>query len=379
MSAAALPTSPPDASPTWAPRVGSVSLVLPEHYYDQAQILAALQALWAGAHHNPTRLARLHEAVRVDGRHLALPLERYAELVDFGARNDAFITAGTDLAARALTDALVAADLAPRDLDALFFTTVTGLATPTIDARLVNRLGLRRDVRRTPLFGLGCVAGAAGLARMCDYLRGYPDHVAALVSVELCSLTLQRDDLSVKNLIASGLFGDGAAAVVALGARRAARWRPPGRSRDVDVRVVDQRSVFYPDTEWVMGWDIGASGFEVVLSAKLPDLVREHLRTDVDAFLGDHGLTRADITTWICHPGGPAVLTAMQDALGLDHDALALTWRSLREVGNLSSASVLFVLADTLAERPPRPGEHALLLAMGPGFCAELVLMVAAP
>lgn len=354
-----------------SPAIAAVGLALPEHRYLQAELVDALQELWADQHYNSSRLERLHDAVQVGGRNLAVPLERYFEFDGFGARNDAFIEVGTELAARATRRALDEAGLEPADVDAIFFTTVTGLATPTIDARLVNELGLRPDVKRTPLFGLGCVAGAAGVARMHDYLRAFPDHVAILVSVELCSLTLQPENLSVTNLIATGLFGDGAATVVARGARR---------SEDVGAeamspRIVATRSVFYPDTEWVMGWNIDSDGFGVVLSAKLPALIRERLRGDVDAFLADHKLSRVDLARWVAHPGGPAVLEAMQDALEVDRHAFRRTWKSLEEIGNLSSASVLYVLKATLDECDPQPGEYALMLAMGPGFCAELVLL----
>ncbi len=220
-----------------------------------------------------------------------------------------------------------------------------------------------------PLFGLGCVAGAAGLARLHDMVAGDPDAVAVLLSVELCSLTIQRDDPSMANLVASGLFGDGAAAVVVVGDRRAAAMGLSGPG------VVATRSSFYPDTERVMGWDIGGSGFRIVLSASVADVVEEHLGHDVIAFLGDHDLKIDDVATWVAHPGGPKVLDAMSRTLGLRPGALDRTWRSLACVGNLSSASVLHVLADALAEPTPPPGTVAVMLAMGPGFCSEQVLL----
>jgi alkylresorcinol/alkylpyrone synthase len=256
---------------------------------------------------------------------------------------------------------------------------VTGLATPSLDARLVNLLGLPPRVKRLPVFGLGCVAGAAGIARAADYVKAWPDQVAVLLSVELCSLTLQREDLSIPNLIASGLFGDGAAAVVVVGAERAAALADAGRAGggvvSVGPEIVATRSVFYPDTERVMGWDISEQGFRIVLSAEVPDMARDHLAGDVDRFLADHGLARADVASWVCHPGGPKVLAAIEEALALPADALALTWESLREVGNLSSTSVLLVLKETVERHRPPPGSFGLLLAMGPGFCSELVLL----
>jgi alkylresorcinol/alkylpyrone synthase len=257
------------------------------------------------------------------------------------------------------------AGLSTDDVDAILFVTVTGVATPSIDARLMNRLALPSDVKRMPIFGLGCVAGAAGIARAADYVRAYPDQVALLLSVELCSLTLQREDLSIPNLIASGLFGDGAAAVLVVGDERQA----------AGPRIVASRSIFYRDSERVMGWDISEDGFRIVLSADVPQVVRDHLREDVDAFLAGHGLSRKEIASWVCHPGGPKVLEAMEETLELPEGALAVTWKSLREVGNLSSTSVLLVLADTLESHRPPPGSYGMLLAMGPGFCSELVLL----
>ncbi len=192
-----------------------------------------------------------------------------------------------------------------------------------------------------------------------------------LVSVELCSLTVQRDDVSVPNLVASGLFGDGAAAVVAVGRDRVTpRSDEPGR-----VQVLGSRSHLYPDSERTMGWDVTATGLRIVLDANVPDMVRRYLPDDVDGFLSDAGLGRADIGWWVCHPGGPKVLEAIEDALGVDREAVGLTWDSLSRIGNLSSASVLHVFEDTLRDRTPAPGSYGMLIAMGPGFCSELVLL----
>jgi len=350
-------------------RLVAVGRALPEHHYDQSQLLAAFERHWGAKLFNPGRLTRLHRNVRVEGRHLALPIEAYSAIGSFTEANDAFIRCGLELGARAVVDALDQAGLSPADVDHLFYASVTGISTPSLDAMLANRLGLRETVKRTPIFGLGCVAGAAGVARAADYVRAFPDEVAVLLSVELCSLTLQRRDLSIPNLIASGLFGDGAAAAVLVGAHDAAALDGGG------PRIVATRSVLYPDTEDLMGWRIGSDGFQVVLSAAVPEVVRERLPGDVDRFLADHGLSRGDVTTWVSHPGGPRILEALEEALELPQDALDLTWRSLARIGNLSSASVLMVLQDTIRERPPPGGAWGLMMAMGPGFCSELVLL----
>ncbi len=346
-------------------KIASVGEAFPPHYYPQERLLDEFKRLWSQRFFNQDRLEALHRNVQVGGRHLALPLEEYTKLESWGQSNDAWIRVAQDVGERAIRKALEQAGLEPTEVDCLIFVSVTGVATPSIDARLVNRLGLSSRVKRLPVFGLGCVAGAAGIARAADYVKAYPDEVAVLLSVELCSLTLQRKDLSIPNLVSSGLFGDGAAAVVMVGSERPA----------TGPRVVSTRSVFYPDTERVMGWDISEEGFRVVLSAEVPEMARRNLRQDVDGFLGDQGLTRDDIGSWVAHPGGPKVLSALEEALELGPEALRLTRESLDRVGNLSSTSVLLVLQQTMKSQRPAPGTLGMLLAMGPGFCSELVLL----
>ncbi len=346
-------------------QIQSVGHALSPHFYDQGTLLSALKDVWSPTRASTSRLERMHSAVQVSSRHLALPIDEYTSLTTFKAKNDAYIECAMELAENALRDALDQAGAVPSEIDHVFFTTVTGVAVPSIDARLVNRLGMRSDVKRTPMFGLGCVAGAAGIARVADYLKAYPDQLAVLVAVELCSLTLQRDDSSVANMIASALFGDGAAAVVMAGAERGGKG----------PKVVASRSVLFPNTEEVMGWEVGEQGFRIVLNAGVPNLVREHIRPNVDRFLADQGLVLQDIEHFVFHSGGPKVLEAFEEALELPSNALDLTWKSLDRLGNLSSVSVLMVLRDTMRELRPAEGCYGLLLAMGPGFCAEMVLL----
>lgn len=354
-------------------RVLSVRGVLPEHRYRQQEITEAFTTTMLRGQVDDAVVQRLHRNACVETRHLALPLERYGELRDFGESNDAFIEIGVELGARAVTDALKAVGLTPQDVDLVISATVTGLAVPSLDARVAAAVGMRPDVVRVPLVGLGCVAGAAGIARLHDYLVGHPDQVAVLMAVELCSLTLQRDDASVPNLVASGLFGDGAAAVVGVGADRARDLA--GDTVDPQPEVLASRSRLYPDSERTMGWDVGSTGLKIVLDSRVPEFVNTYVGDDVHGFLADLGLARNDVEWYVAHPGGPKVLDALQATLGLQRDSLQVTWDSLAAIGNLSSASVLHVLADTLARRPPRPGSYGLMLAMGPGFCSELVLL----
>ncbi|MDN3270635.1 3-oxoacyl-[acyl-carrier-protein] synthase III C-terminal domain-containing protein [Streptomyces sp. MA15] len=367
--APAAPPPPDAAAATTA--VAAVHTALPPHHYPQDRLTEPIGDLCLAPGADRAVLRRLHASAGVRTRHLALPIERYAALRDFRESNEAWLTAGLDLAERALTTALAQAGLAPADVDLLVCASITGVAAPSLDARLAGRVGLRPDVKRLPVFGLGCVAGAAGLARVHDYLRGHPGGTAVLLTVELCSLTLQKGDDSRANLVAGALFGDGAAALVA----RATATGRAGPEPAAGPTVLATRSHLYPGTEHLLGWDVGAGGFRVVIDPAVPALVRRDLGAQVRGFLAGHGLGIADIGAWVCHPGGPKVLEAVADALALPDDALAPSRRSLAAVGNLSSASVLHILQGFTEAHRPAPGTWGLLMAMGPGFCSELVLL----
>ncbi len=356
-------------------RIASAASAFPKHYYSQKVLLERLQDYWGNELKNPLLLARLHRNVTVDGRYLAIPAEQYVDIKTWGEANDIWIRVAQELGEQALCLALHNAGMKPEDIGALLFTTVTGVASPSIDALLINRMGLPTNIRRTPIFGLGCVAGAAGIARASDYVRAYPSQAAALVSVELCSLTLQREDLSVANLISSGLFADGAAAVIVKGAEFESSPPEASGPKIPGPEILATRSVFYPSTEEMMGWNISEKGFRILLSTEVPNLIRENLGRDVDDFLADQGHTRSDLKSFVMHTGGPKVLEASAAALGLHNGELDASWDCLRKVGNLSSASVLVVLEDVMKNRRPEPGTLGLLAAMGPGFCSELLLL----
>jgi alkylresorcinol/alkylpyrone synthase len=361
-------------------RIVAVAPVLPDHVYPQSQIADELAAILTSDPARRALLTRLHASSGIETRHLAVPLERYRELGPFDETNALALECGLDLAARAVRGALDAAGLEPHDVDHLLLTTVTAVGAPSIDAMLVERVGLRRDVTRLPSFGLGCAGGAAGLARVHDHLVGHRDQVALLVSVELCSLTLQRDDDSTANLVASGLFGDGGAAVVMVGADRAVPRGAPAAVRaawSAAPRVVGSRSMLYPGSADALGWQVGASGLRIVLSGGLPETVRAHVADDVKALLTAQGAVPDDVAHWVVHPGGPKILDAVEDALDLPPAVLARSWASLARAGNLSSAAVLHVLADTLvaARAGTPPGALGVVAAFGPGVSAELVAL----
>ncbi|OBH61346.1 stilbene synthase [Mycobacterium mantenii] len=332
------------------PSIAGVAVKFPPNRYTHSE---AIRALTDGARGGGAEF-----------RKTAPRPPRYRELSGFTEADDAYLEVALELAERALVAALEEARVKPSELDIVFSTTVAG---PALEARLATRVGLRPDVKRLPLFGPGSLAGATGVARMHDYLRVFPDQTAAVLAVERCSLTVQRHGNSVANFVATGLVGDGAAAVITEGAHRAPR-EPTG------PRVLATRSRSYPDTGEVMGWKIGGDGFRIVVSADVATIAEKYLGDDVRDFLADHGLTPADVTTWICHPGGPRAIETVESVLNLPPDALDLTRNSLRTNGNLSSVSVLDVLAANMADPPP-PGAIGLMIAMGPAFCSELVLL----
>src|SRR5580658_377298 len=346
-------------------RIASVGSAFPEHYYKQEVLTEALKQDWAGRLPNTGILDRLDESMQVEGRYLVEPVDYYLNMNSWGQANNTWIKHALDLGEKALCKAVHGAGIKARDLSAIFVTSVTGIAAPSLDARLVNRIGLSPNINRIPIFGLGCVAGAAGISRAADYVRGFPDQAAALLSIELCSLTLQRDDLSMAHLISALLFGDGAAAAVVVG----------DEVDSTGPEILATKSIFYPNTERVMGWDISEKGFHIVLSPEVPDTVIRNLGRDVDEFLAEQGFRRSDIQSWIMHTGGPKVLEATATALDLTEKDLEASWECLRKVGNISSTSVLLVLEDVYRHRRPEPGTLSILAAMGPGFCCELLLL----
>jgi alkylresorcinol/alkylpyrone synthase len=353
------------------PRIVAADVRFPERYERQTDLARAYLRVGGGkGEATPERIERIFTRTGVEGRHLVLPMEAYPDLGGFGERSALWLEQALALGHAAVEGALTRAPLAASDVGLFVSNSVTGIAVPTLEARIMAARGdFATGCRRLPLFGLGCVAGAAGIARAADYLRAHPTHAALLLCVELCSLTFQLADTSMANVIGTALFGDGAACLVMVGAEHRLAHSGAG------LAVVDSRSLFFPGTERTMGWDIVDSGFRIVLSGSVPALARGPFSTETRQFLADHGLTPGELSYWFGHPGGPAVIDAIEEGLALSRGTLDASRRTLARVGNLSSASVLVLVEEALKCGPQRGAGDGLLYAMGPGFCAELVLL----
>jgi alkylresorcinol/alkylpyrone synthase len=271
------------------------------------------------------------------------------------------------LGRRAAQQALERAGVAPEDVDLIITVSCTGFMIPSLDAYLAPEMGLRANVRRLPVTELGCAAGAAGLTLAWEFLNAHPEATVLLVAVELPTLTFQRRDLSQANLISTILFGDGAAAAVITGQPR----RGP--------RIIDSQSYLFPNSLDAMGFDLRDSGFHIMLSKEVPQMIRDRIGGLVDGLLARHSLTRHDLQAYVLHPGGQKLLRFMEEELGLERCLTQPSWDVLRDFGNLSSASVLFVLHQWLMQAPGasrmQAGDYGLLAGFGPGFSAEMLLL----
>ncbi len=335
------------------PTIRSVATALPPYRLDQSDAMAACRRALGD-----DRLLAVFRTSGVDTRYFAFPPEYYLNGHSFARRNRDYIEQAVLLGERAVREALVKAGLTPRDVDHFFFVTTTGLATPSVDTLLAHRLGMRPQVTRNPLFGIGCAGGAAAIARAAAVLRSRPGERAVVLSVELCGQTFRHGDRSAENYVGAALFGDGAAAAVIDDSHQG-------------PEIVAWQSDLFPGTEDVMGWDFVDDGLKLVLTKKVPHVVAREVAPAIDRFLETQGVSRRDVRHFILHPGGRRILETYRAALGVDADGLRPSRECLRTVGNLSSAAVLFVLASIEA----RPDDLGLIAAVGPGFAVEQVLL----
>jgi alkylresorcinol/alkylpyrone synthase len=311
------------------------------------------------------RLLPLFDNTGIESRYFSVPPDWFGRGHELDEKNRLYIQSATALGAEASREAMRRAAVNPNEIDYIIYVNTTGLATPSIDARLINVLGLRRDTRRTPIWGLGCAGGAAGLAHAYHYLLGHPGHRVLLVAVELCGLTFIHDDYSKSNLVACALFGEGAAAAILSG----------DEIRSDGLEILDTQSVFYPDSLDVMGWNIVSRGMQVVFDKRIPDIVAEHADVELNNFLSKHRLSKEDIRYFLYHPGGVKVVSAYESAYDVNGDRFALSKEVLRDFGNMSSVTVLFVISRYLERQAASGSGYGLVSALGPGFCSESLLL----
>ena len=363
------------------PIIRSVATALPPYMLPQEQIRDLARQHFAPAFAEIDRYMSVFGHAHIDTRHFVAPLEWFGQPHSFKECNDLFIEAASALGEAAARRCLNAAGLEPADVDHLIWVSTTGLAAPSPDALLINRLGMNRHTRRTPIWGLGCAGGVAGLARAYEYTRACPDQRVLLLSAELCSVTFQWNDYSKRNLIAASLFADGAAAVLVEGdggwEMGDGRWRQSASPQlpSPNLQLLGTQSTLWPDTLDIMGWDMVDTGMQVVFSSRIPHIVQTLMRENVTEFLSPFGLVLDDIDHWILHPGGAKVIDAYQAALAIDPERLGHTRAVLRNCGNMSSTTVFFVLDAFLKVGQPGLGEYGVLAVLGPGFSCELALI----
>jgi alkylresorcinol/alkylpyrone synthase len=344
--------------------IAATATAVPPFRIGRDQVKQYLQRVFSLSDDRLEAMLAIVDHSQVRQRYCIDPIETIIQPRTLDQVNREYAAHAVRLGATVAEDCLARAGIGAAQVDLFITVSCTGVMIPSLDAHLANRFGFRSDVRRLPITELGCAAGAAALAHAADYLRAYPDATVLVVAVELPSLTFQRYDTSQANLISSILFGDGAAAAIVTGDSAA---RGP--------RIARTESFLFPHSLDAMGFDLQTSGFHIVLSRDVPELIRKEVRGLVDGFLGRAGVRREELGAFIVHPGGRKLLTFIEEELGLSVADTECSWHVLREYGNQSSVSVLFVLHEWLARHAAPQGAHGLIAAFGPGFSANLLLL----
>lgn len=347
------------------PRLSAVATAVPPYRVDQDEARTFAAHVFGSRLAEIDRLLPLFDNAGIRTRYFSAPVDWFGQEHSLEEKNRIYIESATALGAQASRAVLNQTGTKPEQIDYIIYINTTGLATPSIDARLINVLGMRRNVRRTPIWGLGCAGGAAGLSHAYHYLLGHPDHRVLVVAVELCGLTFIHDDYSKSNLVACALFGEGAAAALMCGDEVEA----------AGLDILDTQSSFYPDSLNVMGWNIVSRGMQVVFDRRIPDIVAGHAAPELDSFLAGRQTAREDIRHFLYHPGGMKVVDAYERAYAVNGDRFALSREVLRDYGNMSSVTVLFVVAKYLERYGPLGSGYGVISALGPGFCSESLLV----
>ncbi|MCS1351804.1 type III polyketide synthase [Mechercharimyces sp. CAU 1602] len=349
-------------------RIEAVGTAVPPYRLTQGEAKEFARTLFHEVFSDVDRLLRVFDRTHIEQRYMSRPRSWFEQERSFSERNQAYIEIACQLGEKAIRQCLDEAKIGVSEVDHLVFVSTSGIATPSIDAHMINQLSFSPHLKRTPIWGLGCAGGAVGLARAFDFAKANPKSRILLLAVELCTLTFSRRDRSKSNLIATSLFADGAAAVLIVGEE------VENRSSTPVPHIVDSMSQTWEDSLDVMGWEVNEDGLKVVFSRDIPTIVRRSIPTVVEQFLERSKLTLNDISRFVTHPGGAKVLEAYQQALGLGEGKLESAQKVLRSYGNMSSVTVLFVLQEE-CKQVAKAGQYGLLSALGPGFSAEQVLL----
>lgn len=342
------------------PTVLSVGTAVPRHVMAQSDLAAMAPRMFDPQRSEVERLMPVFEHAGIDTRYSCVPLDWYLRPHGWRERNALYVENAVDLLGHAAEEALAEAGREPRDIAAIVVASTTGIATPSLDALLLNRIGLSPEVVRLPIFGLGCAGGVAGLSHAAALARTLPDGDVLFLAVELCALTFRQGDMSNSNIIATALFGDGAAAMVI------------GRPGSPGLRLGASGMKTWPNSLNVMGWRVEDDGFGVLFTRDIPYLVRADLRAAMSEFLARHDLARRDLAGFVCHPGGAKVLDALEEVFDLAPGALTAAREVLRDYGNMSAVTAMFVLRRMMAQG--LAGRH-LMSALGPGFSAAFQVL----
>lgn len=346
------------------PSIISTGIAPPAFAFSQSDVKPFIRDMFSEIFHDIDRLLALFENTQIEKRHFCVPMDWFKSNHTFSEKNRLYVENATELSIKAYQSALDYAQLTQDDISHLFFVSTTGLSTPSLDALILNQMRANPYTKRTPMWGLGCGGGAVGLSRAFDYVKAHPKEIAVVIAVELCGLTFQRNDLTKSNLVATSLFADGAAAVIVAGDEAKVQST---------IHITSTQSTMWPDSLDVMGWDFSSSGFHVIFSQDIPTIVRTEVAKDVHNFLQSHGMTGTD--HYVLHPGGRKVLDAYRDSLGIEGNKLDITENILKQYGNISSCTVLYVLDEFLRQKQLGKGESGLIAALGPGFSLEMLLM----
>ncbi len=336
---------------------------------DQDEVKDFVRQMFSGRRSDIERLLNVFGNTSVRTRHFTEAKSWYGEEHGFAERNEIYISRAVEMSELSVKKCLDMTGMKPSDINHVFFISSTGISTPSIDARLYNVLGLSQHVRRTPIWGIGCAGGAVGLSRALEYTTAKPNDSALVIAIELCGLTFQKDDVSKSNLVGTSLFSDGAAAAIVVGDDH-------GMHSHSGVELLNSLSTIYDDSLDVMGWDVLDSGLRVVFSKDIPTIVRDSVRQNVEEIASQNGLKLTDINHYVVHPGGQKVLDAYEESLGLENNELRFSRKVLREHGNMSSPTVLYVLKEFMSDHHYAPGDYGLISALGPGFSSELIMFM---